>query len=132
MHNYNRDGFMRADENGGDAPNYEPNSFGGPVQDPRYRETPYKVSGEVNRYDHRLGNDDYKQPGDLFRLMTPSEKQALISNLAGHMKGIPERIITVSYTHLRPTRATFPRLPRGTQGPRLRPRNRRSLACHSA
>src|SRR6185295_17703089 len=27
----------------------------------------YKVSGEVNRYYHREGNDDYKQPGDLFR-----------------------------------------------------------------
>ncbi|MGO9263039.1 MAG: hypothetical protein ACLQU1_43185 [Bryobacteraceae bacterium] len=35
---------MRADENGGDSPNYEPNSFGGPVEDPRYRELPYKIS----------------------------------------------------------------------------------------
>ena len=49
----------------------------------------YKVSGDVNRYDHRLG---HKQAGDLFRLMTPSQKKALIGNLAGHMKGIPERI----------------------------------------
>ena len=55
---YNRDGFMRHDANGGDGPNYEPNSFGGPVEDPRYRERPYKVSGEVNRFDHRKGNDD--------------------------------------------------------------------------
>jgi len=99
VHNYNRDGFMRADENGGDSPNYEPNSFGGPVQDPRYRELPYKVSGDVNRYDHRLGNDDYKQAGDLFRLMTPSEKKALIGNLAGHMKGIPERIAKLQIEH---------------------------------
>ncbi|MGA3079065.1 MAG: catalase [Bryobacteraceae bacterium] len=26
VHTHNRDGFMRADENGGDAPNHEPNS----------------------------------------------------------------------------------------------------------
>jgi catalase len=99
VHTYNRDGFMRADENGGDSPNYEPNSFGGAVQDPRYRELPYKVSGDVNRYDHREGNDDYKQAGDLFRLMTLAEKKALISNLAGHMKGIPERIARLQIEH---------------------------------
>jgi catalase len=43
VHTYNRDGFMRADENGGDSPNYEPNSFGGPIEDPRYRELPYNT-----------------------------------------------------------------------------------------
>jgi catalase len=41
MHTYNRDGFMRFDKNCGEAPNYEPNSFSGPVEDPRYRELPY-------------------------------------------------------------------------------------------
>jgi catalase len=99
VHTYNRDGFMRADENGGDSPNYEPNSSGGAVQDPRYRELPYKVSGDGNRYDHREGNDDYSQAGDLFRLMTPAEQKALIGNLAGHMKGIPERIARLQIEH---------------------------------
>jgi catalase len=99
VHTYNRDGFMRADDNGGASPNYEPNSFGGPTQDPRYREIPYKVSGDVNRYDHRAVNDDYKQAGDLFRLMPPAEKKALIGNIAGHMKGIPERIIKLQIEH---------------------------------
>ena len=99
VHTYNRDGFMRADENGGDSPNYEPNSFGGPAEDPRYRELPYKVSGEVNRYNHREGNDDYKQAGDLFRLMSKADEQALISNIAGHMKGIPERIARLQIEH---------------------------------
>jgi len=99
LHTYNRDGFMPADDNGGDSPNYEPNSFGGAVQDPRYRELPYKVSGDVNRYDHREGNDDYKQAGDLFRLMTQAEKKALISNLAGHMNGIPEGIAKLQIEH---------------------------------
>jgi len=34
IHTYNRDGFMRFDENGGEGPNYEPNSFDGLVEDP--------------------------------------------------------------------------------------------------
>ena len=36
IHTYNRDGFMRFDENGGEGPNYEPNSFDGLVEDPRH------------------------------------------------------------------------------------------------
>jgi catalase len=96
---YNRDGFMRFDENGGGAPNYEPNSFQGPVEDPRYRELPYQVSGEVNRFNHRDDNDDYTQAGDLFRLMKPDEKRRLIENLANHMRGIPEHIISLQISH---------------------------------
>jgi catalase len=34
---------------------------------------PYAISGEVNRFDHREGNEDYRQAGDLFRLMKPDE-----------------------------------------------------------
>jgi hypothetical protein len=30
--NYQRDGFMRFDENGGNAINYEPNNYSGPIQ----------------------------------------------------------------------------------------------------
>jgi catalase len=99
VHTYNRDGAMRFDENGADSPNYEPNSFGGAIQDPRYREKPYKVSGNVDRYNHREGNDDYKQPGDLFRLLSDYEKQKLISNIAGHMKNVPERIQRLQISH---------------------------------
>lgn len=99
VHTYNRDGAMRADENGGAAPNYEPNSFGGPIENALYRERPYKVSGDVNRYGHHQGNDDFMQAGDLFRLMPPAEKKALIDNLAAHMKGIPEDIARRQIEH---------------------------------
>jgi catalase len=99
MHTYNRDGFMRFDENGGDAPNYEPNSFQGPVEDPRYREMSYAITGKVGRFDHREGNDDYKQAGDLFRLMKPDEKRRLIENISNHMRGIPEHIIKLQISH---------------------------------
>jgi catalase len=63
-HTYNWDGLMRADDNGGDSPNRESHSFGGAVDDPRYRELPCNVSGNVNRYNRREGNDDYKQAGN--------------------------------------------------------------------
>src|SRR5580704_255589 len=63
VHTYHRDGFMRADGNDGGAVNYEPNSFGGPVEDPRFKEPPLKISGDADRYDHREGNDDYTQAG---------------------------------------------------------------------
>ena len=53
----------------------------------------------MNRFDEREGTDDYKQPGDLFRLMKPDEKRRLIQNLANHMRGIPERIIKLQISH---------------------------------
>jgi catalase len=99
VHTYNRAGSMRLDENGGEAPNYEPNSFAGPAQDSRYRELPYKLSGDVNRYSQSEGNDDYSQAGDLFRLMNPVQKKSLIMNLATHMAGIPERIAKLQIAH---------------------------------
>ncbi len=75
VNHYQRDGFMSHNGNFGGAPNYEPNSMGGPVQDPSVAEPPFPVDGDGARYDHRDGNDDYTQPGNLFRLMTPTRKR---------------------------------------------------------
>jgi catalase len=98
-HTYNKDGAMRFDGNEGSAVNYEPNSFGGPTQDPAYRERPKFVSGTVERHDHRSDGDYYSQPGNLFRLMTPDARERLIGNIVGSMKGIPERIQTLQIQH---------------------------------
>lgn len=92
VHTYNRDGKLRFDGNQGGAVNYEPNSFNGPVQDPKYLEPPLKISGDADRYDHRKGNDDYTQPGDLFRLMNADQQKQLYSNIKAAMNGVPERI----------------------------------------
>jgi catalase len=62
VHTCNRDRPMHADENGGDGPNYEPDSFAEPVQHPRYRELPYKVCGDTNRYNQNAGNEDDRPP----------------------------------------------------------------------
>lgn len=89
---YHRDGQMRFDGNGGGAVNYEPNSFGGPVQNERYAEPALKISGDADRYNHRDGNDDYTQPGNLFRLMNADQQQQLFNNIAAAMQGVPEFI----------------------------------------
>jgi catalase len=92
VHNYNRDVFIRFDDNYGGAFNYEPNTFGGPVEDHRFKEPPLKISGDADRYDPREGSDDYTQVGNLFRLMSKDEKQRLFANTARAMVGVPEEI----------------------------------------
>jgi catalase len=92
VHDYYRDGSMRFDGNYGGAVNYEPNSFGGPAEDSRFKEPPLAISGEAARYDHRLGNDDFGQAGALFRLMSPEQKTQLMDNIAAAMRGVPEVI----------------------------------------
>jgi catalase len=90
--NYQRDGAMRFDGNGGGSVNYEPNSFGGPKDCPALNEPPLKISGDAARYNHRDGNDDYTQPGNLFRLFTPEQKERLFGNIARHMASVPREI----------------------------------------
>lgn len=99
VHTYHRDGNMRFDGNEGGAVNYEPNSMGGPVEDARFNEPPLKVSGDADRYDHRIGSDDYSQPGDLFRLMDDNQKEQLFSNIAEAMQVVPERIKVRQLVH---------------------------------
>ncbi|GAX38319.1 catalase [Nodularia sp. NIES-3585] len=98
-HNYHRDGMMRFNDNGGGSVNYEPNSFGGPVADPRFQEPPLKISGNADRYDHRAGNEDYKQAGELFRLLSADEKQRLFQNISAAMQGVPQFIIERQLAH---------------------------------
>ncbi|MBS1913009.1 MAG: catalase [Bacteroidetes bacterium] len=86
---YHRDGAMQFTENGGGSANYYPNSFNGPGTDAAYAEPAFPLSGEPgDRYDRNAGNDDYTQPGNLYRLMSPEERAALVQNIAGSMSGI--------------------------------------------
>jgi catalase len=99
VHHYHMDGAMRLAGNPNPDAYYEPNSFNGPVQDDRFREPPLKIFGDANRYNHRDGNDDYKQPGDLFRLMGPEAKQRLVNNTAEAMHGVPLEIVKRWISH---------------------------------
>lgn len=91
-HPAHRDGAMRLDGNGGRAPNYEPNGFGGAVEDPTAGEPPLPLDGPADRYDHRIGNDDYTQAGDLFRLMDDRQKDLLMTAIANAMASVPDDI----------------------------------------
>ena len=92
VNTYNRDGHMRFDGNGGASVNYQPNSFGGPVDDKKFSEPPFKIVGDADRFDHRQGNDDYQQAGDLYRLMSADQKTQLIDNLARSLAPVPRTI----------------------------------------
>jgi catalase len=85
--NYQRDGQMRFDDNGGKSVYYEPNSFGGPTETPENKQAAYPVAGiaESVTYDH---NDHYTQAGDLYRLMNKEQRAHLVSNIVGAMKPV--------------------------------------------
>lgn len=99
VHHYHQDGPMRFDAPGGSDAYYEPNSFGGPTDNQRYAEPPLKISGDADRYNHREGNDDYTQAGNLFRLMDPAQRQRLFTTIAGAMQGVPEFIVRRQLGH---------------------------------
>ena len=104
--NYNRDGSMRFDGNFGDLPNYEPNSFGGPKEDPKYRDRPYRVPADngsvlVGRYDHRENNDDYTQCGNLWRLFPEDEKERTAQAIGQSLGQAPLRIQKLQLSHFK-------------------------------
>jgi catalase len=101
---YSRDGAMRFDGNYGSLPNYEPNSFGGPKEDPRYRERPYQTADtleKIGRYDHREGNDDYTQAGNLWRLFDKGQKERTAQNIANSLGQTPLRIQKLQLSHFK-------------------------------
>ncbi|TYS01485.1 catalase [Rossellomorea vietnamensis] len=87
VRNYQRDGQMRFDSNGGSSVYYEPNSAGGPQESPQDNQSAFTVSGlaESTAYDH---NDHYTQAGDLFRLMSSEEQDRLIETVVGAMSPV--------------------------------------------
>jgi len=99
---YHRDGQMNTYgglATGNPEVYYEPNSFGGPVEDAGAKEPPLRIDGDADRYNHRDGNDDYGQAGDLFRLMNAGQQGRLMDNLAAAMQGVPEEIVLRQIGH---------------------------------
>jgi catalase len=92
VNNYQRDGLMRVDGNGGSAPNYFPNSFDNIKPDPAYKEPALDLdSMTADWYDRNAEgeNDHYTQPGIFYRkVLSEQDKKNLVSNIAGAMKGI--------------------------------------------
>lgn len=90
--NYERDGVMRVDDNGGSKPNYFPNSFDDIYVDDSYKEPPMELDSVVADWFDRNGegeNDHYTQPGNLFRrVMDAKQKKNTVHNIVGAMSGI--------------------------------------------
>ena len=104
-----RDGAGRADGNYGRLPHYEPNSFQQWQEQPQFREPPLKISGDADWWDFRDNDSNYyKQPGDLFRLMTPAQQQALFDNTAADMNADGTVPDFIKFRHIRNCHAADP------------------------
>jgi catalase len=92
VNNYQRDGKMRFDHNGGGSVYYEPNSFGGPTESPENKQAAFPVSGVADSvsYNH---NDHYTQAGDLYRLLSEEERARLVQNIVDSMKPVTKEEI---------------------------------------
>jgi catalase len=90
--NYQRDGAMRLDGNGGSAPNYFPNSFDDIYADQSYKEPAETLaSSVVDWYDRNApGEDDhYTQPGIFYsKVLSEQDKTNLVNNIVGAMSGV--------------------------------------------
>ncbi len=82
--NNHRDGHLY-DGRHGRRKNYEPNSFGGPVETgrPLWAATPVDGATGTHEAPVHAEDDDFVQAGNLYRLFSEEEKQRLVANLAG-------------------------------------------------
>lgn len=92
--NFQRDGRGVIDNQGG-APNWHPNSFGGPNVDPHamsWIPPPAQITGVLDYHD--LGDDDnYSQPRVFWnKVLDEGGKNRLVNNLASTIKLANEKI----------------------------------------
>ncbi|RBQ27053.1 catalase [Arcobacter sp. CECT 9188] len=93
VNTYNLDGSMNFQVKEPTKAFYEPNSFDGPVEDSSFAEPALAVGDVADRYNHRIGNDDFSQPRALFLLMNENQKEQLFSNIKDAMDGVPRNIV---------------------------------------
>ncbi|MDR1308331.1 MAG: catalase [Deltaproteobacteria bacterium] len=94
FHAYHRDGQMRVDGNYGGSTSYQPNAYGQWAEQPGFREPPLELSGAMDSYEPKDDQTDdcFRYPGELYRLMSPEQREILISNTARNMAGVCERV----------------------------------------
>jgi catalase len=88
---------MRVDGNMGGTASYEPNSHGVWQEQPEFKAPPLELDGAADHWNHRSDDDHFAQPGALFRLMTPTQQQALFDNTARALRGVS---VTVCARHV--------------------------------
>lgn len=68
------------------APNYYPNSFCGPRECPAVRSPPFKVKGEVDRYEP-VDEDDFGQATLFWKnVLDAGARSRLVENIAGSLQ----------------------------------------------
>lgn len=87
FHSYHRDGQMRVDGNLGATAPYFPNSAGVWNDHPDLKEPGLEIGALGDHWDHRVDEDHFEQPGNLFRNMTAEERQRLFDNTAAAIGG---------------------------------------------
>jgi catalase len=93
VNSYHRDGQMRVNNNAGSTIGYEPNSYGEWLEQPDFKDPPLNLEGAAYQWNFREDDSDYyTQPGRLFRLMSPEQKQVLFENTARAMGNSPKEI----------------------------------------
>jgi catalase len=92
VHAYHRDGRMRVDGNLGRTLHYFPNSRGEWTDRPDLSEPALAIEGDAAHWDHRVDEDYFSQPGALFRLMLPEQKQVLYENTARQLGAAAKHI----------------------------------------
>ena len=93
FHNQQRDGAMAIADVGA-APIYDPvNAVGKGALGMGHGEQELPLQGNAGRFDFRGQEDDYTQPGNLFRLMSAEEQQNLFDNLAGPLSQVTDTVL---------------------------------------
>jgi catalase len=105
------DGPMAIDGNKGNLPNYYPNSFSNVHPQRPFNKSPASIEaehgvahapithGEVKRHVILPSDDDFVQPGNLYRKFSDAEKQRLVDNISGHLVNaeqfLQERLVNI-------------------------------------
>jgi catalase len=121
--NYGRDGFMPVGAPSGHQKNYEPNSFGGPVQTNNEHYNGIQLSGLTGHYpQQQRQTDDFMQAGDLYRLQARDAQQRLVDNIVASLAQVSRQdIIDRSIGHFSKADTDFGK--RITEGVAIRQRS---------
>lgn len=89
-----RDGYMRVDTNYGGTVAYTPNGYDQWQVQPEYAEPPLDLSGALYAVDPKDDptDDNFKQGGELYRLMTEDKRALLIHNTVCNMDGVCNKV----------------------------------------
>ena len=130
VHHYHRTarcGSSRNDTGNPDA-YYEPNSFGGPVEDKSAQEPPLRSLATPTATTTASAMTTISQPRALFNLFDEAQQARLFSNIAAAMGGVPRHIVDRQLAHfdkIHPDYGNGVRAAVAGRRPAIRPRRSR-------